>query len=302
MTHVFISYVRENEAVVDRLYSDLRAHGINVWRDREAIMPGQRWQSAIRDAIRGGAYFLACFSNEYSARSRTYINEELTVAIEELRTRHLDMVWFIPIRLHECEVPPRSIGAGEDLTHLQWVDLFRNWNAGIDSLLRTFTATRHGVSLGEPQRTRWGPNDALPAGILINEGREPFVPWDHLHLEISDRLFNQLGQRIPTGCKAVLRDFYGRKDWTVVIMSEDGQELGYVWFGSNPSNGWVYDGLVRVGSAIEGGATEVWQTFERFSDGSYRRVRSGRSADRSLEGEGGRPHHDGTQDRIPKEK
>ncbi len=144
--HVFVSYVRENEPIINRLCDDLRRHGINVWRDREAIMPGQRWQRAIQNAIRDGTYFIACFSRHYSNRSRTYMNEELTVAIEELRTRHPDKVWFIPVRLDNCKVPRRNIGAGEDLTSLQWVDLFSNWDAGITSLVRAIGATRNAVS------------------------------------------------------------------------------------------------------------------------------------------------------------
>lgn len=70
----------------------------------------------------------------------------------------------------------------------------------------------------------------------------------------------------------MLRDLYDRKGWTVRVLSKEGQELGYVWFGSNPESALAYEGLVRVGTAIEGGPTVVWQTFERFSDGTYRRV------------------------------
>jgi hypothetical protein len=142
MRHVFVSYVRENQPLVDRLCAELSSHGINVWRDRDALRPGQRWQWAIREAIREGIYFIACFSNEYSGRSRTYMNEELTVAVEELRTRHVNTDWFIPVRLDECAVPRRSIGAGEDLTDLQWLDLFPDWKTGIIRLVHTINTAR----------------------------------------------------------------------------------------------------------------------------------------------------------------
>ena len=52
MPNVFISYVRENAALVDKLADELRAHGVTVWLDRDKIMPGQLWQDAIRQAIR----------------------------------------------------------------------------------------------------------------------------------------------------------------------------------------------------------------------------------------------------------
>ena len=59
------------------------------------------------------------------------MNEELTLAIEELRQRPTNRAWFIPVLLAECAVPERSIGAGETLQDLQWVDLQRNWDDGI---------------------------------------------------------------------------------------------------------------------------------------------------------------------------
>ena len=51
MREVFLSYVSENRAVVDRLKSSLQSHGIIVWLDRDKLLPGQRWKVAIRDAI-----------------------------------------------------------------------------------------------------------------------------------------------------------------------------------------------------------------------------------------------------------
>jgi hypothetical protein len=85
--HVFISYVRENSDQVDLLANTMRNAGINVWLDTGKIKPGQKWKSVIRNAIREGALFIACFSNQYTLRDRTYMNEELTLAIEELRLK-----------------------------------------------------------------------------------------------------------------------------------------------------------------------------------------------------------------------
>ena len=82
MTHVFVSYIHENQEEVVRLRDDLSAGGVDVWLDREQITPGQRWQQAIRAAVEDGAFFIACFSQEYMGRSRSYMNEELTLAME----------------------------------------------------------------------------------------------------------------------------------------------------------------------------------------------------------------------------
>ncbi len=69
--HVFISYVRENQKQVDRLCHDLESHGVNVWLDRNDIKPGVRRKNAIREAIRQGDFFIACFSDEYTSVSKS---------------------------------------------------------------------------------------------------------------------------------------------------------------------------------------------------------------------------------------
>lgn len=138
MTHVFISYVRDNSEEVQRLCQVLSEHGITVWLDRDSIYPGYRWKDAIRKAIRTGDFFIACFSREYTERSKTYMNEELILAIEELRQRPTDRAWFIPVLLSDVEIPDREIGGGETLRSIQWISLYESWDRGIQRLLSVF--------------------------------------------------------------------------------------------------------------------------------------------------------------------
>ncbi len=123
---VFVSYVREDQETVERLAKELSAYGIKVWLDKTELKPGTRWRDAIREAISQGDFFIACFSEAYQRRSKSYMNEELTPAIEELRQRPTNRTWFIPVLLSNCEVPARSIGAGETLREIQWVELYRD--------------------------------------------------------------------------------------------------------------------------------------------------------------------------------
>lgn len=136
MPRVFVSYVRENLKIVERLATILRAHGVDVWLDRESLKPGQRWADEIRRGINSGDYFLACFSEEYASRSRTYMNEELTLAIDELRQRPSNRSWFLPVLLSDfTAVPDRNIGGGETLASIQYVSLQDDWDEGIRKLL-----------------------------------------------------------------------------------------------------------------------------------------------------------------------
>lgn len=136
MPDVFVSYVWENADTVKRLCRDLSRHGVEIWRDTEELFPGDRFKEVIRTAIQNGPFFLACFSRESILKPRAYMNEELSIAIEELRLRQTTRAWFIPVRLSECEIPNLSIGGGAYLRDLYWVDLFKDWNTGIDKILR----------------------------------------------------------------------------------------------------------------------------------------------------------------------
>jgi len=123
--HAFISYVREDSLLVDQLQRTLQAAGIPVWRDTADLWPGEDWRMKIRRAITNKALvFIACFSQASFARGISYQNEELTLAIEQLRLRAPDDPWLIPVRLNECEIPDRDIGGGRTLTSIQRVDFF----------------------------------------------------------------------------------------------------------------------------------------------------------------------------------
>jgi hypothetical protein len=123
--HAFISYVREDAREVDGLQEALEAAGVRVWRDTADLWPGEDWRARIREAITGDALvFIACFSRQSAARQRTYQNEELTLAVEELRQRRPDHPWLIPVRLDNCAVPDVPLGGGRTLASVQRADLF----------------------------------------------------------------------------------------------------------------------------------------------------------------------------------
>lgn len=142
MLKVFISYVKENRQVIERLVAELERRGVSTWLDRKDIKPGQRWAGVIRKGIRDGLFFIACFSAEYHQRDKSYMNEELTIAIEELRQRSTDSSWFIPVKVSPCDIPDRSIGAGETLRDLQWVELYDDWDNGIARILSVILSSQ----------------------------------------------------------------------------------------------------------------------------------------------------------------
>jgi TIR domain-containing protein len=134
MSHIFISYVREDQSLVDKLAADLTAKGALIWLDRDSINPGQIWQDAIREGIEQGNFFLACFSTSSVGKRKSVMNEELLIAVSELRKMPYGAVWFIPVLLDECVVPRIPIAPSLTLQDLQWVSLVENWNDGVERI------------------------------------------------------------------------------------------------------------------------------------------------------------------------
>jgi hypothetical protein len=123
--HAFISYVREDAHHVDQLQQALEAAGISVWRDTEALWPGEDWRQKIRHAITDNALvFIACFSSHSAARAKSYQNEELLLAIDQLQQRRPDDPWLIPVRFDDCPMSDYDLGGGRTLASIQRADLF----------------------------------------------------------------------------------------------------------------------------------------------------------------------------------
>ena len=123
--HAFLSYVREDSNKVDWLQQLLETAGIQVWRDTTNLWPGEDWRARIRQAITQDALvFIACFSQHSTYRHISYMNEELILAVEQLRLRRPDEPWLIPIRLDNCVIPEINLGGGRTLSSIQYADLF----------------------------------------------------------------------------------------------------------------------------------------------------------------------------------
>lgn len=136
--HVFLSYRREDSAKAAWLQSRLEAAGIRVWRDTAEVWPGDDWRVAIRRAIADGALvFLACFSAQSLVREKSWQNEELLLAVDQMRLRPPGTPWLIPVRFDDCEIPDIDLGGGRTLRSIQHSDLF---GSGADAELARLVA------------------------------------------------------------------------------------------------------------------------------------------------------------------
>ena len=158
--HAFISYARVDWAEVDLLQRVLEEAGIPVWRDTAALWPGDDWRAKIRKAITDDALvFIACFSSRSVARPKGYQNEELLLAVEQLRLRRPKDPWLIPVRLDDCEVPDLDLGGGRTLTSIHWADFFGE--SRDDAARRLVTAVRRLLKLPEQVEQGGRQRDAI---------------------------------------------------------------------------------------------------------------------------------------------
>jgi hypothetical protein len=152
--HAFISYVKEDSAEVDRLCRILERSKIPYWRDRKDLAPGDQWKAKIRDAIRSDSLiFLACFSDNSRGRDKSFMNEELFLAVEEFRLRPPGATWLIPVRFDDGDVPAWDLGAGRMLSDLNFSDLFGDDYAAEAGALVTTVRDVMGVSISSPAQT-----------------------------------------------------------------------------------------------------------------------------------------------------
>ena len=137
---VFIAYAAEDLTVVRKLCEELKIHGCSPWLDKDQLLPGQNWPRAIERAIDVADAFVACFSPRSVAKPGQF-QCELRYALDCARRRPFEETFVIPVRLEECAVPRRLAD------HVQYVDLFPDWKAGIRRIVRAARKTTHRKSL-----------------------------------------------------------------------------------------------------------------------------------------------------------
>jgi hypothetical protein len=124
---VFLCHGKEDKSSVRHLYHRLQAVGIEPWLDEEQILPGQDWKLEITRAVRQSDIVLVCLSRT-SVGKTGFVQKEIKDALDAADERPEGMIFLIPTRLEECEVPDR-------LRDRQWVDLFNP--RGFDLLLKS---------------------------------------------------------------------------------------------------------------------------------------------------------------------
>lgn len=134
-SRIFISYAKEDSLSAERLFTALTSCGFATWLDNHKLLPGQNWQQRIEDAIASADFFIACFSSQ-SVNKRGGFQVEIRHALHFADSLPLDEVYFIPVRLDDCQVPLRIT------RETQYVDLFPDWQVGFERILELIEASK----------------------------------------------------------------------------------------------------------------------------------------------------------------
>lgn len=137
MSHIFLSYAREDRAAVENLYLKLRQSNLEVWMDKpppphvlEGIKPGERWDTVLRQRMRDASHVLV-FLSKASVAKRGYVQREYRLALSYAIERPSDVPYLIPVLLDDCKPPDYRI----DNLSLDQFDWYRMYESGPEDLV-----------------------------------------------------------------------------------------------------------------------------------------------------------------------
>ena len=124
MSSAFVSYPSEYTAHAERLVTDLRASGHDIWWDVERIDIGDSVVARLNDALGESAYLILCLGS--SQRSAPWRDREWMAALA-LQVSH-SAIKILPAAVTtEPLIPPI-------LADLAYADLAADWNVGVRRL------------------------------------------------------------------------------------------------------------------------------------------------------------------------
>lgn len=137
MSHVYISYSREDRNFVDLIEDDLIERDHPAWRDTSSIGEGTEWDDAIREAI-DHAYALIVVLSERALRSE-WVQREIEQAEE-------NNIPTIVAQFDTCEMPA-SLGDAPCINFAQirdteGLDQLRQYRQALNDLIHELDETR----------------------------------------------------------------------------------------------------------------------------------------------------------------
>jgi len=153
MSHVFVSYKREDELRVGRLARALEAEGLELWWDR-GLPGGESWHLNIESKLAGAGCVVVIWSANSAGSEGGYVREEAR--------RGLSRNLLVPVLIDKLDHLPLGFGEIQALDLTRWRGERRS--ADFQDLVRTIRAKLSNEQLPTPQgpkrriarRLMWG--------------------------------------------------------------------------------------------------------------------------------------------------
>lgn len=144
---VFLCHAHSDKDTVKALYVRLKREDVDVWLDKEKLLPGVDWEYEIRKAVRESDVVIVCLSKQFNQAG--FRQREVRIALEEADKKPEGEIFIIPARLEECDNL-------ESLSRWHWVDLFES--DGFQRLIRTLRIRADKIGAALRQRRATSPN------------------------------------------------------------------------------------------------------------------------------------------------
>src|SRR5689334_6239435 len=111
---IFINYASGDLGKVKLVFDFLKSQKINVWFDKESLLPGQEWKLEIESAINKADIIVVCLSSK-SVSKEGFVQKEIKLILDRADEKPDRTIFLVPFRLDECTIPGR-------LSRWQWID------------------------------------------------------------------------------------------------------------------------------------------------------------------------------------
>ena len=120
---IFLSYGREDAAVVEEIYAKLEKVGYSPWMDTNNILAGELWSKSIKNVLEYCDFFLLCLSPR-SVDKRGFLQTEIEDALEIWKSKLDSDIYVIPLKLENNFKIPEKISRFQYLclSHADWFD------------------------------------------------------------------------------------------------------------------------------------------------------------------------------------
>ena len=137
MSHVYISYAREDSNFADLIEDDLAEVGHSVWRDTSSIRMGSDWGEAIEEAL-NNAYAVVVVLTQRSLTNQ-WVKREMEFALNKNTS-------LISLQLEQCEIPNELVDVPvinfSKVHGTQALEQVREYRRAFKSLLNILYETR----------------------------------------------------------------------------------------------------------------------------------------------------------------